>query len=351
LLMSRAIYPLLCWISLMLAVTLSAAPPYDAIYVFGDSLTDTGNVPAEPYLHYQGRWSNGPLWIEYLSVRFGFPYNARNNYARSGAQCDDTYQQVTNFVPSTNVSQSLFVVWAGGNDFLQEYDAHWFDNSGWTAQIVYSVRSLSNAVVNLYAKGARFILVPNTVDVTEIPTLNYLPNFLRDYLRSKVQQFNHELATALDELQAAHPSLKLFRCDTYAAELSMLRTPAAYGFTKENIDSLSDVTLLDKSFNGPGARYVFWDPIHPTTKSHAIIADWFHAAVAPMNPRLALKPKAAQLELTCSQLHVSQTYTLQRSTNLTAWGDTQTFLCVTNRQSLALTNNLSRAFFRLKWSP
>ncbi len=58
----------------------------------------------------------------------------------------------------------------------------------------------------------------------------------------------------------------------------MLRTPAAYGFTEENIDALSDVTLLDKSFDGPGARYVFWDPIHPTTKAHGIVADWFHAA-------------------------------------------------------------------------
>ncbi len=65
-------------------------------------------------------------------------------------------------------------------------------------------------MVNLYAKGARSILVPNTVDLTEIPLLNYLPNFLRDYLRSKVQQFNRQLATALDGLQAAHPKPQTF---------------------------------------------------------------------------------------------------------------------------------------------
>ena len=46
---------------------------YDALYAFGDSLTDTGREPAEPVLHYNGRWSNGPLWVEYLSERLASP--------------------------------------------------------------------------------------------------------------------------------------------------------------------------------------------------------------------------------------------------------------------------------------
>jgi hypothetical protein len=70
-----------------------------------------------------------------------------------------------------------------------------------------------------------------------------------------------------------------------------------------------------------------------------------------MNPRVGLKPDAAQLELVCTQLHVTKTYTLQRTTNLTTWTDAQTFLCVTNNQTLILTNTLPNAFFRLKWAP
>ena len=58
---------------------------YDALYAFGDSLTDTGREPAEPVLHYNGRWSNGPLWVEYLSERLGFAYNPSNNYAQRRA--------------------------------------------------------------------------------------------------------------------------------------------------------------------------------------------------------------------------------------------------------------------------
>src|SRR5438876_3973839 len=179
------------YIRLVLGLTTGApvALSYDALYAFGDSLTDTGREPAEPLLHYNGRWSNGPLWVEYLSVRLGFPYQPDNNLAHSGAQTDDTLGQVTNFVPATNIEKSLFIVWAGGNDFLQEYDKHWFDDASWDGQVAYSVGSLSNAVVALHLKGARFILVPNTVDVTETPLLNRLPDLIRDYLRDKVEQF------------------------------------------------------------------------------------------------------------------------------------------------------------------
>ena len=62
------------------------AVSFDRMYVFGDSLSDTGNVsnvtrfvqtldpstsvqpPSPPY--FQGRYSNGPLWVDYLADAF-----------------------------------------------------------------------------------------------------------------------------------------------------------------------------------------------------------------------------------------------------------------------------------------
>ena len=50
--------------------------PYTGIYVFGDSLSDSGRlfaatqIPPPPY--YQGRFSNGPIWIDYLGALPGF---------------------------------------------------------------------------------------------------------------------------------------------------------------------------------------------------------------------------------------------------------------------------------------
>ena len=257
----------------------ASASAFDAIVAFGDSLTDTGNEPAEPLLHYQGRWSNGPLWVEQLSTRLGFPYNASNNFAHSGAQTDDTYKQVDAYVPSGDISNTLFVVWAGGNNFLQEYKTYWFNDSGWNTFTAASASNLSNAVVNLRSKGAKFILVPNTVDVTTIPLLNRLPSLLRDYLRSKVKQFNNRLSKSLIALQAKYPDITIYRSDIYIGEKTLLKNYKSYGFKKRTVDALEDPNLLDKSFDGPGAKYVFWDPIHPSTKAHGFISDWFYTSL------------------------------------------------------------------------
>ena len=322
---------------------------YDALYAFGDSLTDTEREPAEPYFHYDGRWSNGRLWVEYLSVRLGFPYNADNNLAHSGAQTDDTLGQVMEFVPGTEVGRSLFVVWAGGNDFLQEYDRNWFNNASWDRQIAYSVGNLSNAVVALYSKGARFILVPNTVDVTEIPLLNWLPGLIRDYLRGKVEQFNRELAEALTAIQSAYQGLTLFQFDFYTGVKSFLGNASAYGFTKTRVDALSDVTLLDKSFDGPGADYVFWDPIHPTTKSHSLIADWFLAVVSPLSPQIAVAASGADLELEVGNLQPENTYVLQSSRDLSNWSDLKSLSAGASPLFTSIPNDTTRRFFRVKW--
>ena len=58
-------------------ITPAHAGPYSAIYAFGDSLSDVGNVflgtggaePAPPY--FAGRFSNGPIWLDYLAAQLG----------------------------------------------------------------------------------------------------------------------------------------------------------------------------------------------------------------------------------------------------------------------------------------
>ena len=81
----------------VLAVTLPAARAgtIDALYSFGDSLSDTGNVylatggtlPGTPY--FPGRFSNGPIWIDYLARSLGLPITPSlaggTNFAYGGA--------------------------------------------------------------------------------------------------------------------------------------------------------------------------------------------------------------------------------------------------------------------------
>src|SRR5271156_6305416 len=61
------------------AAARAATPSYDALYVFGDSYCDVGNLflatggaePPAPY--YNGRFSNGPIWIEHVAGGLGLP--------------------------------------------------------------------------------------------------------------------------------------------------------------------------------------------------------------------------------------------------------------------------------------
>ena len=71
-------------------------PHFTAIYVFGDSYCDVGNlfaatggaVPADPP-YYNGRFSNGPVWVEHVANAWGLPHETLplggTDYAWGGA--------------------------------------------------------------------------------------------------------------------------------------------------------------------------------------------------------------------------------------------------------------------------
>src|SRR4028118_1275503 len=70
----------------------ASAQNFDEIYVFGDSLSDVGNVfqatrgesPSSPP-YFKGRYSNGPVWVEYLASRLRLTSNPNTNFAYGGA--------------------------------------------------------------------------------------------------------------------------------------------------------------------------------------------------------------------------------------------------------------------------
>jgi len=122
----------------------AAAPLFSNLIVFGDRLTDTGNAhpgatgagvpdPAPPALGYfDGRLSNGPVWVDYLSQDLGFgllePRLAGGtNYSVGGARAvpnadpsPDFVEQIILYVADLAGSaadpNALYVVNFGGND-------------------------------------------------------------------------------------------------------------------------------------------------------------------------------------------------------------------------------------------
>jgi phospholipase/lecithinase/hemolysin len=341
-------WPLLLALGLWLPLSARA---FDAIYAFGDSLTDTGNSPPASTNYYQGRYSNGPLWVEYLSTSLGFSYEMSNNFAVSGAQTSDTLTQALQFTAPPNPANALFVVWAGANDFIDSASLTTYNNDAfWNAEIADGVANLSNAVQVLYADGARTALVPNVVDLTRTPDASSFPSFALTYFRNKIVQFNTSLASALVSIQTAHPDLVVIAADAFAQFNQLLANFAAYGFTNTTADALDDPSLTDKSFDGPGADYLFWDEIHPTTKAHALIAQGFQSLLPAATPlRLTVAVAGNTIDITFTGLQVGQAYTLQTSTNLTAWSDLTPVTATNATQQTTLELAPSAVgFFRLQ---
>ena len=263
------------------ALSCSPARSYTALVAFGDSYTDTGNVPSSAPNYYYGRFSNGPLWIEYLSQLLGFSFSAGNNYALSGSESDELGVEISRFPGTTDSGNVLFAIWSGNNDFVNRLKLG-YDDYGWNTQVAHTLSSLSTATDLLYQKGARHLLLCNQIDITRIPSvLRVYDGTYRTYIRSKINSLNSQLNQAVPGIVATHPGLEIFLIDTFTRFNDLLDHYTDYGFTQDLIGALNDPALTDKSFTGPGSNYVFWDNDHPTTKAHGLIASWFADQVAP----------------------------------------------------------------------
>jgi phospholipase/lecithinase/hemolysin len=276
--------------------------PYSEIYVFGDSLSDTGRIfgaigePPEPY--YEGHFSDGPTWVEYLAYELDLGYNPETNFAWGGATTGTTnvwgdelpglQQQVNSYVEGTDLADSaaLYVVWAGSNDFL---------NGVTNAEeaIGAAITNIVTAVTNLRNHGAKHILVPN------MPALGKTPRGKASGNSTTLSQ----LTAAFNQALAQSLPLDVTQVDMPAA-FEMISDPET--IAKSSFSFLTNVTEVcfdqeAETLCGDPSTHFFWDDIHPTTIAHEIIALVFFSAVAdtaylfstepdPYNPPLLTIP-------------------------------------------------------------
>jgi phospholipase/lecithinase/hemolysin len=240
---------------------------FDRIVVFGDSLSDDGNYilfpgqPApDPDQYWEGRFSNGPVWNEYLArpQRLDAPLS---NRAYGGAETSSEFppgvrEQVTFYVftEDSPSPDTLFAVWIGGNDHL---------NSGRGAQA--AVDNIEDALEALIRCGARHLLVLNLPDLGVIPDTLGTPDAAP--ATQFTLEFNAALGSLLDRLGQAHPSVALYEFDAYGLSVQVANDPQAFGFVNATEQSPNFGENFEPS------DYVFWDDKHPTTRMHELLAD------------------------------------------------------------------------------
>lgn len=307
---------------------------YERMHVFGDSLSDTGNLflasagaaPPDPPF-YNGRFSDGPVWSDRFAGELGLeltalqspslnPFADNINFAFGSSQTGGQNRvpdgsvvanvpgllgQVSTYVTSLPVDPTaLHVLWSGANDYiLPFYEPIVFD----TVFTEYgapdadaTVGNIVSAIGLLAAQGITDFLVPNLPDLGAIPLAARLPDLLTDAeetalvgsqavdeaLTDFTLAHNAALETELDKLANANPGLNLMPFDVYALFQEVFATPADFGLTDVS-NGVVEFCLFDAAVD-PGVDncalpdvmptgYAFYDEQHPSAQMHAIIAD------------------------------------------------------------------------------
>lgn len=269
-----------------------AAPMYSDIYVFGDSLSDTGNVQdvvgtfswlanAAGYGS-NGRFSNGNVWHEYLAPLLGLPAATRsrsggNNYAYGGAVVDNAgapsagvLTQTDDYLDSLGTgsadADALYIAWIGGNDVRSASGA-----SDPLAAINASITALQGMLSELIDNGVSTLLVPNLPDLGRIPEFAGTANSAA--ATGATIAWNTALEAMLRPLAMEGPT-DIFYFDVFSVFNELLDDPAAFGFSNVTgqCRSLTNFGFTERECANP-STYLFWDDIHPTTAAHAQLAN------------------------------------------------------------------------------
>jgi hypothetical protein len=334
--------------------------PFNAIYEFGYSWTDTQGIGCNwpPPDFYMGRACNGPMWPEFLSPTLGLAYVASNNYAHCGAGPADLLNQVGQYTAPPKPELSLYFlmfcddILNGLPGFGTYLDVT--NESAWLQLVQTGIQANSNAVARLYAKGARAVVVQSEMDFSRSPAA--LAGFGTNTAKlSKMGEYctlyNTGFSNALNAFSQTKPDLRIVWVDMFSKLDEVLASPAEYGFTQTTIGALDDPALTNKSFTGPGADYVWWNRLHPTSKLHELISIWNSEALTNSRlEKLSLVSVVGPPIVQMSHLQIGRDYTLQKSADLDTWQDVETFTASagTNQWS-ASTRNDPAGYFRLRW--
>ncbi len=246
----------------------AAASQYTHIVVFGDSLSDDGNlfaldasqVPAAKY--YQGRFSNGLVWVEYLAgadlLDATLVNRAYGGATTDGSSPPGVQLQVSTYVASaTALPDALYIIWVGANDFLGVPPAD-FETSA---------ANIGDALDELATFGANHIMVVDLPDLGAIPRNAGTNNAA--VATALTTSFNAELAEVVAAFETANPSIRVYEFSAFDLFADVMANPDDYGIG--NATGICPNFTVDDNFDNDGG-YLFWDAIHPTTEAHEEIA-------------------------------------------------------------------------------
>ena len=291
-----------------------AASPYSEIYVFGDSLSDPGNVfvvtgeqsvrpfnadniPDAPYARGGHHFSNGKTWVEQLSADLklkggtgpALRTSAFTNYAFGAARARmtgvmDLSSQVGLFLSTTQgtiPADALYSVFVGGND-VRDATATFFDVFFTTgdpvaaqlaaeAVVGEAVQSIADNIVLLSSLGATHFLVPNVPDIGVTPAIQSLGPQAVAVATGLSAGFNAALETTLINLENGL-GVQITRLNVFKLINDAVADPDIADLVNVTEPCITPLVRKGAFCNKPD-DYLFWDGIHPTRAGHDYLAE------------------------------------------------------------------------------
>lgn len=310
--------------------TTAFADTIDQVIVFGDSLSDNGNIynltadlhkvtssipiiPKDPP-YYQGRFSNGPVWIEDLALGMQVPLV---DYAYGGSWAEPLQNSKFNIpfglgmqvdyylmanITDRHKDQHLYVIWTGANDYIDTRDN--VDEA--TSNVVNTIESNLDWLIYY---GAKNVLVLNLPDLSTVPYANNADPNTRDIIKQLVTLHNTKLAVMIANTKKTYPGVKIVIGDSTQTFADILAHPSDYQMKnvtdscytgdyslralqnakeiadakKQGIDIMRMPSLRvayqtaklaedDGKVCANPDEYLFWDKIHPTRVVHNLTA-------------------------------------------------------------------------------
>ncbi|MFL5283870.1 MAG: SGNH/GDSL hydrolase family protein [Rhodopila sp.] len=295
-------------------------PAYSAIYAFGESLSDAGNLsiststggvpfPASPpYFSEQygstkaAVFSNGPTWVQDLSLALGLgtlkpSLAGGTDFAYGGAETGSTPQDPSN-PPIQAVSlqaqyaqfrlaepnpspNALYTLSIGANDINNILATNGLSAAQQTADVMSSVANEINFIKQLVAAGATNLLV------LDVPDLGKTPNVISGRvngstgsaaLTAEASQLSSQYDAALISQLGTIAGVNAHVIDAYGLIDNAVANPSAYGLTNTttpvwsgSYTNASSGTLATTS-TAAQDQYLFWDQLHPTETGHQLLA-------------------------------------------------------------------------------
>ncbi|MYG82739.1 MAG: autotransporter domain-containing protein [Candidatus Dadabacteria bacterium] len=286
------------------------AQTFHSVVVFGDSLTDSGNIAQTSGLPAGTSFTTNPdpVWAEIVAETFGASITnslaGGTNYSWGGAcvnptgPCENpvptTHQQINQHLSGANADPNTFyMIWGGANDISAVAGENQSDPQGALDGTLEAAEAYVDQIRGLQDAGVRYIVVLNLPDIGKTLNSQRAGAEAAAGLSTLSGAYNEALDTGLASLERGIIPINV---STLMDEI--IEAPANYGFT--NTDDIActpgsnplrpDGGLesivcgpTDSGYLSPpdtSENYLFADGSHPSGAAHTAIANMVISTLA-----------------------------------------------------------------------